>query len=378
MIQSQSIKERASAVKLATLIGGVVNLILSVVKIIIGVLANSQSLLADGLHSLSDLLSDVLVWFAAHHAAEGPDDDHPYGHGRFEILATLMLGSLLLLVAIGIAWNAFSQLMANDVPPSPGMLAVYAAIFSIISKEILYHYNLAVAKKVNSSLLRANAWHHRTDAISSVIVLIGLVGTYAGFLYLDALAAVVVGMMIARIGWGLAWDAMQDLADRGLDEERQKHIKASIREVGGVKDMHLLRTRTLGGHASADVHVLVDSRISVSEGHMISVLVEQKLKQEIDEIEDVMVHIDPEDDEKRPQNPDMPQRHELEKQLQQSWSGLWDELNERTLQIHYLNHGMDLDVILPKNSGMTAEVLKDRLPEGYPVRQIRVLEEVST
>ncbi len=378
MVQTKEIKERASAVKQATLVGAVVNLVLSAVKIVIGILTHSQSLLADGLHSLSDLLSDVLVWFAAHHAAEGPDKDHPYGHGRFEILATMVLGALLLLVAVGIAWNALTHLMANDAPVMPGMMAIYAAVVSILSKEILYHYNLAVAKNVNSSLLRANAWHHRTDAISSVIVLIGLAGTYAGFFYLDALAAVVVAMMIARIGWGLAWDAMQDLADRGLDEGRQEEIKASILEIQGVKDLHMLRTRSLGGHASADVHVLVAPRISVSEAHMISVRVEQKLKQDIDEIEDVIVHIDPEDDEVGPQNPNMPQRFELEEQLRKSWRGLWDNFDENNLLIHYLNNSIDVDLILPKGSGLSIDELKGRLPKDYPIRQIRLLEAICT
>ncbi len=176
-------------------------------------------------------------------------------------------------------------------------MALVAALVSIGAKEWLYWWTLGYARPVRSELLRANAWHHRSDAVSSVVVLVGIAGTMAGLPYLDAIAAVVVAIMIAKIAWDLGWGAINELVDTGLDDDRLAAIRDTIRTVGGVRDIRMLRTRRHGGQASADVHILVDPKVSVSEGHMISVLVEQRLKLEIDEITDVTVHIDPEDDE---------------------------------------------------------------------------------
>ena len=195
-IQTQRDKRGRETRKVA-LVSGLVNLLLSLAQVLVGLIANSAALVADGIHSASDLLSDVLVWFAARHAAQAPDADHPYGHGRFETAATLGLGVLLSLVAFGIIWNGVERLLDTG-RPIPGQIALVVAVLGIAAKESLYWYTIIVARRLNSDMLRANAWHHRSDAISSVVVLIGVGAAVAGFSYMDALAAVVVGLMVVQ------------------------------------------------------------------------------------------------------------------------------------------------------------------------------------
>lgn len=335
--------ERTRQTQRAAIVGALVNLVLSVVKLVIGVVANSAALVADGIHSVSDLLSDALVWFAARHAGHGPDDEHPYGHGRFETAATLGLGILLVLVALGIVWDAVAGAFHHQ-KPVPGTLAIYAAAFSILANEALYWYTLIIARKVKSDMLRANAWHHRTDAISSVVVLIGVVGAILGWAYLDAVAAVVVGAMVAKIGWDLGWEAMQELVDSALDEETVQHAHEVIMSVDGVRSVHLLRTRRHAHEAAADVHVQVSPRLSVSEGHMISQAVEDRLIDQIDAITDVTVHIDPEDDEEAPPCSGLPLRSEALSRLAECVPNLPESQN---IRLHYLAGRIDLDLVYP-------------------------------
>ena len=215
---------RSAETKRVTLVGAVLNLVLAAVKVIVGVVGQSQSLIADGVHSLSDLLSDGLVLFAATHAASAPDEDHPYGHARFETAATLGLGILLIVVAIGIVWDAVARLFSPEALLQPQMITLYVAAFSIFSKEALYWYTVKVADRINSPMLRANAWHHRSDAISSIVVLVGIAGTMAGLAYLDAIAAVLVGLMVARIGWELGFGALEELVDAGLEQQKVEQL----------------------------------------------------------------------------------------------------------------------------------------------------------
>jgi cation diffusion facilitator family transporter len=328
-------------------IGAAINFLLSVVKIIAGVIGHSHALVADGIHSLSDLLSDLLVLVAGRRASDGPDHDHPYGHARYETAATFVLGLLLIAVGVGIAWDSIGRLFHPSALHAPESLTLIAAIASILIKEGLYWWTLRYAKRVKSDLLRANAWHHRTDAASSVVVLIGIAGTMAGLAYLDAIAAIVVALMIAKIGWDLGWQAVNELVDTGLESERLSAVTDTIRSVGGVRDIHMLRTRRYGGQVSADVHVLVDPLVSVSEGHMISLLVEHRLKREIDEITDVTVHIDPEDDNRFPPPVGLPLRAEALARLASLWSAI-PEANERErLVLHYLRGAIDIEVHFP-------------------------------
>ena len=254
-------------VRRVTLVGSVVDLLLGVSKIVIGYAAYSQALIADGIHSLSDLATDIMVIFASKHASRGADEDHPYGHERIETVTTVILGVALLLVGIGIAYDAVNRLFDPETIIIPTMSAMVVAVLSIISKEIIYHYTMRSARRLRSNLLRANAWHSRTDAISSVIVVIGLLGAMAGLYYLDAVAAVAVAFMIAKIGWDLGYTSLRELIDTGLDAERIAEIENMIRDVDGVKTLHMLRTRMMGSEALVDVHIQVEPKLSVSEGH---------------------------------------------------------------------------------------------------------------
>jgi hypothetical protein len=220
-------------------------------------------------------------------------------------------------------------------------------------------------------MLRANAWHHRSDAISSIVVLIGIAGTLAGLPYLDAVASVVVAVMIARIAWELGWEATQELVDTGLDEERLAEIRRVIRDIGGVRDIHMLRTRTHGGQASADVHVLVDPFVTVSEGHAISVVVEQQLKRQIDEMTDVTVHIDPEDDDTAAPTMGLPMRTEALSRLAALWADIPEATTRKRVLLHYLSGRIEVDVFFPLSLAMDsdshAEVLRQRLRSAVAV-----------
>jgi cation diffusion facilitator family transporter len=348
MVDELSPAERRYRVtRRVTLIGALVNLVLAAAKIFLGVVGRSGALIADGIHSLSDLLSDALVYIAARHARHEPDEQHPYGHGRFETVATLGLGLLLLIVAGGIVWDAVARLFSPERLMVPTMLALYGALASILAKELLYHYTVWAARRVRSPMLRANAWHHRSDAVSSVVVLAGIAGTQAGLPYLDAVAAILVGVMIAQIGWKLGWGAVEELVDAGLEREKLEAIRRTILGVGGVRDLHMLRTRRLGGHASADVHIQVEPWLSVSEGHQISVLVEEHLKEQIDEIEDVTVHIDPEDDQTASLCKGLPARSEALEAADRAWSGVAGADRRDWVTLHYLNGRIDADVYFP-------------------------------
>ncbi|MES9869185.1 MAG: cation diffusion facilitator family transporter [Sedimenticola sp.] len=342
----ESSQERLKATQKVTVIGAVFNLILAVGKTLFGFIAQSHALIADGIHSLSDLLSDALVYFAAKHAHQAPDEDHPYGHGRFETAATMGLGIILLLVAAGIGWDAAHRLFEPDELLQPTTLAIYVAILSVAVKELLYHYTIHVARKINSEMLRANAWHHRSDSVSSVVVVVGVGGTLAGLPYLDAIAAIGVGLMIAHIGWEIGWPAFQELVDAGLEEERVELIRKTILGVGGVQEIHMLRTRKLGGQASVDVHVLVDPWLSVSEGHMISQMVMERLLEDIEEVADVTVHIDPEDDEVAAPSKGLPLRKRAEEDLDHCWAGIPQAARRQRLVLHYLDGRVDADLYL--------------------------------
>ncbi len=339
--------ERQRETRRVTLVGALVNLVLAVAKILFGWITHSEALVADGVHSLSDLLSDGLVWFASSQAAQGPDLEHPYGHGRFETLATLGLGVLLILVGLGIGWDAVSRLFTPEDLMVPAALALVIALISILAKEWLYHYTLRVANRIKSEMVRANAWHHRSDAVSSIVVLVGVGGTIAGLPYLDALAAAVVALMIAHVGWEIGWPAVQELADSGLEEARLEQIRQAILSVSGVNAIHMLRTRKMGGRASVDVHVLVDPRLSVSEGHIISQTVMDHLQEQVEEVDDVTVHIDPEDDEVVPPTSGLPLRGEAERLLDECWHGLEGVEQRQRLMLHYLDGRVDVDVYFP-------------------------------
>jgi cation diffusion facilitator family transporter len=348
----------------AAIVGAVTNSLLAVLKILFGWLGHSQSLIADGIHSLSDLLTDALVIFTARHANEAPDEEHPYGHGRFETVGTLVLGGFLLTVGVGIIWDAVERLFSPEELLQPEVLTLYVAAFSILANEALFFYTRHLANLINSDLLKANAWHHRSDSVSSIVVLVGIGGTILGLPYLDAIAAVLVGLMVVKIGWELGWQAIHELADAGLEEESLAEIRQVIGSVSGVNSVHMLRTRKLGGHALADVHVQVDPWLSVSEGHRIAEVVQYGLIDRVDLLEDVTVHIDPEDDEAGPSCASLPLREEAEKLLDGHWTGVACFDQRKRVVLHYLSGRIDIDLYLPPHCFDSSDAAS-QLTEDY-------------
>lgn len=330
-----------------TLVGSIVDLLLGVAKIVVGFVSQSQALIADGVHSLSDLVTDIAVLYAAKHSHQEADEDHPYGHGRIETVVTVGLGIALMGVAIGIMIDATHRLFNPNTLFEPGVLALSIAIVSVLAKEAIYQYTMVVARRYRSNMLKANAWHSRSDAISSIIVVVGILGSMAGLIYLDAIAAIGVGLMIAKIGWDLAWHSLKELIDTGLEAERVKEIEKSILDVDGVKTLHILRTRQIGADALVDVHIQVGSHISVSEAHYISEIVRSKLINEIEEVIDVMVHIDPEDDEEMPEIIKLPLRWEMLKKMEKAWENVEEAKKIENITMHYLQGKIQIELLLP-------------------------------
>ncbi|MDH5473519.1 MAG: cation diffusion facilitator family transporter [Gammaproteobacteria bacterium] len=332
----------------ATWWGIIVNLVLAIGKLIIGFIGHSQALIADGLHSLSDLISDGLVLLATHHSSVDADEDHPYGHGRYETVATIALGALLIAVGIGISFDAIHRILNPEHQLIPSTLTLWIAGLSIASKEALYQYTAFIARQVKSKLLHANAWHHRSDAISSIVVFIGITGAMMGWPMLDSIAAVIVAVMIINIGWDLGRHSVQELVDTALDPETVDAIKAHILTIDGVLECHMLRTRRMAQNALVDVHILVDAKISVSEGHQISEAVEYSLITNFNDINDVTVHIDPEDDEHTPNScRNLPLRKELIAELKQHWKQIPETAQIRELTLHYLDGKINVELKMP-------------------------------
>lgn len=284
--------QRAAAASRSTWVSVGVNLVLTVTQIVVGISAKSQGLVADGIHSLSDLVADFVVLFASHHAKKDADAGHPYGHQRFETAASLVLGSLLLAVGIGMLWSAFLKLEEPELVQQVHIIALWVAAGALIAKEVLFRYMLAVAKRVKSSMLVANAWHARSDAASSLVVGVGIVGNLAGYPILDPIAALIVGFMVAKMGWGFGWDAMHDLMDRSADEQEVSAIRQTLVDTPGVKSVHDIRTRKMGDMIVVDVHIEVDATLSVEAGHDIAVEARQRVLMR-HRVLNVMTHVDP-------------------------------------------------------------------------------------
>lgn len=342
-----TLEQRKQKTNRITLWGVLVNLVLSVIKIIGGILGQSQALLADGIHSLSDLASDGMVLIAVKHAGEDADEDHPYGHGRYETVATVILGVLLLAVAAGIAYDAMLRLQNPEALLEPALFTLLIAAISIISKEVLYHATRVVAKSIRSPLLEANAWHHRSDAISSIVVFIGIGGTYFGYPLLDALAAMLVALMIGKIGLDLSRQSMQELVDTALDPEMVEDIRQTILDIDDVRQLHLLRSRRMGHSALIDVHIQVSPKLSVSEGHHIAEMVEKTVIEKFDDINDVTVHIDPEDDEAAASCDHLPRRSEILLALNHEWSKHDTLKHIDDVTLHYLGGHVYVEACLP-------------------------------
>lgn len=347
-------------------------------QVLVGIFAHSQALIADGIHSLADLVSDFVVLIANRRGAAAPDVDHNYGHNRYETVASLFLGGLLIAVGVGMLWRA-GERIANlqDIPPVHSS-ALIVALVVLVSKEALFRYMLRAAQRVRSAMLIANAWHARSDAASSLVVALGIIGNMAGFQVLDPIAAAIVGFMVGKMGWSFGWDALQDLSDRALDQATADDLRAAVLSTPGVREVHELRTRKMGDLAIVDAHILVDPLISVSEGHYIAESARAALLKDA-RVVDALIHVDPENDADHPPPRHLPTRTTVQDAVRSALSA--QNLTCDMLNLHYLSRGFDVDVLLPAVSNAEelaqsqerlAKVDFDALKRRLGAREIRI------
>ena len=285
---------REKIVRKVTWVGLWANLFLAGFKFIAGISGKSQALVADAIHSLTDLTTDIAVIAGSHYWSRPPDDDHPYGHKRLETLVTVFIGIVLIAAGIGIGWRAISTLQQKDAAP-PGWIALLAAFVSIICKEAIYRWTAITGKRVKSPALAANAWHHRTDALSSLPVLVAVAGakTFPSWSFLDHLGAAVVSIFILHASIKIIWPAVSELIDAGAPTETRKRIRAMALKNEDVMQVHDIRTRYISSSIQVDLHIVVDGSITVREGHIIADDVRDRIIEEIPEVLDVVVHVDP-------------------------------------------------------------------------------------
>lgn len=294
--------DRTAKVTFVTLVGSVVNIILTVFKIFAGVLGRSTAMIADGIHSLSDLMSDIVVIVFVKISAKGRDKDHDYGHGKFETFATLIISLMLIVVAVNLmsgGINKIRQILDGGEVSSPGMIALWAAVASIVLKEILYRYTIIQGKALNSPMMIANAWHHRSDAFSSVGSLLGIAGAiFLGdkFVILDPITGCVISIFILVMAVKMSVPAIKELLDVSLPDDVEEKIEATAKSVKGVVDLHELKTRREGPGIIMEGHLVLDSDISLKEAHNISKKVEESLRKEFGTETQISLHLEPEDD----------------------------------------------------------------------------------
>lgn len=341
------LEQRHKITQRVTLTGAAVNCALASLQIIFGLLGKSQALLADGFHTLSDLSTDFIVLYASRRAAKAADEDHPYGHGRIETLASMLLGGILVTVGVGIGLRGIDSIL-NPLPINPEAITLVFALLAVGAKEGLYHYTLRAARKTHSSLLESNAWHHRSDALSSIVVVIGISAQLLGVPYMDALAAIVVAVMISLMGFRLGQKALYELIDTGLDIDLVRDVRQAMLGNASVVGIHNLRTRSMGGLGYIDAHIEVDSDLTVSEAHFIAHNIEHLVKKQFPKIIDVQIHIDPLDDAvKGSVLAKLPERESIEQDLQQAWDGLSESTQIIQTKLHYLDRLIEVDLVLP-------------------------------
>jgi cation diffusion facilitator family transporter len=340
------IDQRPLIIRKVTIVGAIVNCLLAASQIIFGIIGHSQALLADGFHTLSDLLSDFIVLFAIRQSSQAADEDHPYGHGRIETLATVLLGFLLVGAGLGIGYRGIASILIAK-QSNPELITLLFAALAIVAKESLYHYTIRAAKRIRSSLLESNAWHHRSDALSSIVVLIGISTQLLGIPYMDAVAAVVVAIMIIIMGYRLARNAFAELIDTSLDIELVDQVKCLIEGNQCVREIHSLRSRSMGGLGYVDAEILVNPRLTVSEAHYIAFSLEQAIKDEFSQIIDVSIHVDPLTESGHDSVTDLPPRAEILDSLHTAWLDMPCSDKIEQIHLHYLKSQIEIDIVLP-------------------------------
>lgn len=291
--------QREKEIYKVTLVGTVINALLIVLKLIAGIVGRSSAMVADAVHSLSDFVTDAIVLIFVSIAGRPRDEGHDYGHGKYETLATMMIGMILVVAGFGLMINGAGLIIRsfNGEPlPRPGIIALIIAVMSIASKEWLYHYTVRVGKTTKSQAVVANAWHHRSDALSSAGTLVGIAG--AMFLgehwrILDPMAAVLVSLFIIKSGYDIMKPSANELLEASLPEGQESEIRSLVMSVAGIKDVHNLRSRRIGNTIAVDLHANMDGRLSLAEAHALATRAEQAIKEKFGEDSIVNIHMEP-------------------------------------------------------------------------------------
>jgi cation diffusion facilitator family transporter len=284
----------ARAARRVTSVGLVVNVALSAAKFAAGIFGGSQAMVADAIHSLSDTVTDIAVIVGSLFWQKPPDEDHPHGHGRIETAVTVFIGTALAAVAVGLIYNSLTTFAESHASP-PAMIALWAALGSIVIKELLYRWTAAAATKVNSPAMAANAWHHRSDALSSIPAAVAVAGArlLPGAQFLDHLGAVVVAAFILHAAWRISWPAVNQLMDAGAPADLVRRVESAAMSIDGVRSAHKIRARHIGSGFEVNLHILVDPQITVRAGHDIATAARGRIVFDIPDIVDVIIHIEP-------------------------------------------------------------------------------------
>ena len=292
-------RTREQQIAHVTLVGSVVNLLLVGLKATAGIAAHSAAMVSDAVHSLSDLITDFIVLIFVRVSGRPQDEGHDFGHGKYETVATLLIGLALAAAAVGIVVSGATKLAAwvqGEDLPAPGRLALWAALVSIVAKELLYQYTRIRGKKLESTALKANAWHHRSDSLSSIGAAIGIGGAILlgdRWTVLDPLASIVVGAMLVKVAWDLMGPSFGELTERSLPAETENEMMEIIRSVEGVEDPHNLRTRRIGNRVAAEVHIRLDGALTLDEAHERATEVERRFKARFGEHSHIIIHMEP-------------------------------------------------------------------------------------
>lgn len=291
--------ERSKEIYLVTLVGGAVNVVLLLFKFVAGIVGHSAAMVADAVHSLSDFVTDVIVLVFVHISGKPKDKSHDYGHGKYETLAMTIIGMSLLAVAIGIVYSGVmkvSSWLNGEQLEAPGLLALWAALLSVLLKEAVFRYSMVKARQLQSQAVEANAWHHRSDALSSIGTAIGIGGAiFMGqrWTVLDPVASVIVGAFIVKVAVDLLRNGIGDLMEQSLSDEVEAEILSLVASVPGITEPHDLRTRRIGNHYAIELHILMDGDISLREAHDKASEVEDLLRDHYGEDTHVAVHVEP-------------------------------------------------------------------------------------
>ena len=361
MTSSQTQHRQAQRINIVTAIA---DALLGLIKISVGSVTASGALIADGIHSLADLFTDLMVMVAMHFGRQAPDKQHPYGHGRIETMASLGLGFLLIAIAAIMGWDSI-QAMFSPTHGAIGYAALGVTIVALLVKEAIFHWTIRAAREQRSPLLEASAWHSRSDSLSSLIVLVGLIGSALGVHWLDPLAALFVSILVGRIGADTLWQASRELIDTTLSDEEIASVRRSALTVTELRDIHDLRARHVGATICLDVHLMVDDDLSASEAHEIGNAVVGAIRRDHPTIRDITFHVDTEDDHlTKHAAQHLPLREEVKTALDDAWrdQAWWPHCQKMAL--HYQAHCdhttrcIDLDFYLPDDIHVDSSALQ--------------------